>query len=43
MKRGFAARRGTGASLHGERSECFTFADGKRYIAGFAIIYRCCA
>ena len=51
MKRGFAARRGTGASLHASAASAsrnptgfrFTFADGKRFIAGFAIIYCCCA
>ncbi len=40
MKRGFAARKGTGASLHASAASasrkpsgfCFTFADGKRFI-----------
>ncbi|MCI5840647.1 MAG: hypothetical protein MRZ96_02035, partial [Clostridium sp.] len=40
MKRGFAARRGTGASLHASAASasqkpsgfCFTFAVGKRFI-----------
>jgi len=41
MKRGFAARKGTGASLHASAASAsrnptgfrFTFADGKRFIA----------
>ena len=31
-------------SPHGKvRALRFTFADGKRFIAGFAIVYCCCA
>ena len=48
MKRGFAARKGTGASLHASAASAlrkptgchFTFADGKRFITDYVAIAR---